>query len=59
MYDLGDRHGNCTSHGFLYQAGVFTTIDFPTAADSWLWSINNNGVVGGSYEPTGVPMGPG
>lgn len=37
-------------HGFLLSGGVFTTIDFPGAAKTFVFGINNSGQIVGWYE---------
>src|SRR5947209_3681680 len=42
------------SHGYVYRSGIFTTVDHPNAGSSagqgtFLVSINNRGVIGGTY----------
>jgi probable HAF family extracellular repeat protein len=47
------------AHGFTYSAGVFTTIDDPSAGGNWTlaYGINNSGQVVGSFfdAPVSVP----
>ena len=40
--------GSIHTHGFEYKNGKFHTIDFPGAADTFVSSINDNGVMIGS-----------
>jgi len=38
-------------HGFIFNAGVYTTVDFPvTGASTWCEGINDNGDIVGFYE---------
>jgi uncharacterized membrane protein len=39
-------------HGFLDNAGVFTTIDYPGAAATLAWGINDSGLIVGDYIDT-------
>lgn len=60
--DLGEIVGSYTgagnvSHGFLYDAGVYTTIDFPGAISSTAYAINNNGDIVGNYFVGHAPVG--
>jgi uncharacterized membrane protein len=53
----GDVVGYFTSthaHGFLIHNGVTTQIDFPTARDTRLQSINDKGVMSGYWSPDGT-----
>jgi hypothetical protein len=36
-------------HGFLLQGGVFTSIDFPDAAATVVWGLNDGGELAGYY----------
>jgi uncharacterized membrane protein len=38
-----------TTHGFLYDNGQFSFIDFPGATDTFVEDINNKGVIVGNY----------
>lgn len=55
---VGSYSSGNSSHGFLYQNGVYTTIDFPGPVSSnKAIAITNNGEIVGSYlgfNPTGV-----
>lgn len=44
--------GNGNAHGFLLSGGVFTTIDFPGAASSSSFGINDGGDIVGGYLDT-------
>lgn len=53
--DRGDVVGETVddagfSHGFLLSKGVLTTLDFPTASDTYAFGINNSGVVVGTWD---------
>ena len=37
-------------HGFLFHDGVYTTLDFPGAANTNLLSINDHGEIVGTYD---------
>jgi len=37
------------THGFIFQNGTFTNIDFPGETDTEIWAINDNGDVVGYY----------
>jgi probable HAF family extracellular repeat protein len=36
-------------HGFVWQDGVFKTVDYPAAVDTFVYGVNNLGVAIGSY----------
>jgi uncharacterized membrane protein len=36
-------------HGFVYDSGNFTTVDFPGSSDSGAFGINDNGIIVGTY----------
>jgi hypothetical protein len=38
------------THGFLYSDGVYTTLDYPSGAQTQAWRINNAGQIVGSYQ---------
>jgi hypothetical protein len=44
-------------HGFLFSAGIYTTIDFPSASTTFAWRINNRGHIVGSYIESGREHG--
>jgi uncharacterized membrane protein len=45
------------AHGFLINGSTFTTIDFPGAAYTFVYAINNSGQIAGAYGVAG-PSGP-
>ena len=56
-YNLG-AVSTSPSHGFMWQNGVFTTIDVPGSQDTGPTKINDNGVIVGSdIDSLGVPRG--
>jgi uncharacterized membrane protein len=49
---------NSHYHGFVYESGTFTQIDYPGATGTQAMSINNTGIVVGSFwDPTGRSHG--
>jgi probable HAF family extracellular repeat protein len=44
--------GNGNLHGLLLNGGVYSTIDFPGAASTVSYGINDNGYIVGSYQDT-------
>ena len=53
--DQGDVAGFLTgddgfNHGFLYTGGTLTQLDYPGAADTFAYGINNQGTVVGFYD---------
>jgi uncharacterized membrane protein len=42
--------------GFLYQNGVFQEIAFPGSSSGFAWSINNSGVIVGSFVSSGYAI---
>lgn len=50
--------GVLTTHGFLEDGGVFTTIDHPgSPLITFVWGINDIGQIAGYYEGAGGPKG--
>ena len=46
------------SHGFVYDDGTFTTLDYPGAASTALGNVNNSGAIVGSYtDASGINHG--
>ena len=45
------------SHGFLYQAGVFTPINFPLATSTTAFGINDTGEIAGFYADAAATHG--
>jgi uncharacterized membrane protein len=41
-----------TFHGFTLISGVFTTVDYPGATDTYLFGLNNKGQIIGAYDYT-------
>jgi uncharacterized membrane protein len=52
-----DTTFNGFSHGFLYDGGVFTTIDVPSERNTQASAINNGGEIVGSFNPSGFAGG--
>src|SRR5262249_36974636 len=46
------RAGTSHRHGFLRSGAAFTTIDFPGAAETNAWGINNRGEIVGGHQGT-------
>jgi probable HAF family extracellular repeat protein len=60
--DLGQVVGTYTdadgvAHGFMYQNGVYTVLDYPGMSHNYAFGINNDGAVVGSFSPV-IPRGP-
>lgn len=47
----------CVTSNVLGEGGAFTTIDFPGAAGTTAWGVNNGGDIVGGYTLTGVRRG--
>jgi uncharacterized membrane protein len=45
---------NFVVHGFLYSGGVYTTIDSPGDADTYVFGMNDNGEIVGSASTNGM-----
>ena len=45
------------AHGFIYQLGVYQTVDYPGMAHNYAFGINNQGQIVGSFSPV-MPRGP-
>jgi len=59
IYGINDAFGFCgayfvngVSHGYVFQNGVASGIDFPGAASTIAYGINNAGIVVGTYTDT-------
>jgi hypothetical protein len=44
-----DASSSSVYHGFVWQAGVFQTVDYPGAVYTYLFAVNNRGVAVGLY----------
>jgi uncharacterized membrane protein len=54
--DIGEIVGNYWNegdHGFLLSNGIFSSIDYPIASDTFVRDINNNGQIVGRYDVRG------
>jgi hypothetical protein len=59
------RHGqivgfsqiSCCMHGFLLDDGVYTTIDVPGAANTFVWKIKGRRIVGAYMDTNGLTHG--
>jgi probable HAF family extracellular repeat protein len=52
--NYGDSTGR--NHGFLYNAGSFTTLNYPGAVDTNAYGINDSGQIVGEYDDGNAPV---
>jgi probable HAF family extracellular repeat protein len=52
---VGHYRDDAGVHGFLFSGGTYETIDYPSASETELVGINENGqIVGGYFDSSGV-----